>query len=110
MVGIVLGVAAWGVGCAGPKAATAPAPKAVAEVKLVPAEAAPAKITLVNATYQFVVLEFAQRPIPGIGTQLTVWRGEQKVGVVRITEPIRSPRFATADILEGELRLGDEAK
>jgi len=40
---------------------------------------------------------------------MTVYRDGKQVGTVQITEPVRA-RFATADILEGELRVGDEAR
>ncbi len=71
--------------------------------------AAPARITSINQTYRFAVLDFSSRAMPSIGTRLSVYRGEQRVGAVQLTEPVRS-RFATADILEGELRVGDEAR
>ena len=75
----------------------------------VPFGAAAARITVVNTEYKFVVLDFTDRAMPSLGTELNVYRGERKVGRVRVTEPVRS-RFATADVLEGELRGGDEAR
>ena len=77
----------------------------------VPAQfaASPARITSVNSDYRFVVLDFTGRVMPAIGTRLNVYHGDAPVGVVQITEPVRA-RFATADIVEGEVRVGDEAQ
>ena len=71
--------------------------------------AAPARITSINQTYRFAVVDFSSRAMPAIGTRLNVYRGEQRIGAIQLTEPVRA-RFATADILEGELRVGDEAR
>jgi hypothetical protein len=70
---------------------------------------APAKIALVNSELQFVVIDFSSRVMPPVGTRLNVYRGDKNIGVVRITEPVRA-RLATADIVEGEIRVGDEAR
>jgi hypothetical protein len=69
---------------------------------------APAKLTRVNTDLRFVVLDFSSRAMPPLGTKLTVFRDGQSVGLVQITEPVRG-RFATADILDGDLLVGDEA-
>ena len=68
-----------------------------------------AKITHLDAKLRFVVLDYRTRPMPAIGTKLTVYRDGQRVGAVQITDPIRTS-FATADILEGELSVGDDAR
>jgi hypothetical protein len=93
--------------CATPRPATPPA----APVPVVPAEASVlgAPVTLVNTQFGFVVLNYSSRVMPAVGTRLSIYRGQQRVGAVRITEPVRS-RFATADVLEGELQAGDEAR
>jgi hypothetical protein len=94
------------IGCAKqtPKAGVAPSEATPAQFG-----PAPAKITLVNAEYRFVVIDFLGRVIPSVGTRLSVFRDGQRVGAVRVTEPMRS-RFATADIEEGDLRAGDVAR
>jgi hypothetical protein len=38
-----------------------------------------------------------------------VYRADKRVGEVQLTEPVRA-RFATADILTGEVRVGDEVR
>ena len=68
-----------------------------------------AKITHLDAKLRFVVLDYRMRPMPTIGTKLAVYRDGQRVGAVQITDPIRTS-FATADILEGELSVGDDAR
>jgi hypothetical protein len=89
---------------------TRPKP-APAAVQIVPAQlgSPPATVRKVDITYNFVVLDFSQRAMPPLGTHLTVYRDGQKVGEVQITEPVRA-QFATADVLAGELQVGDEAR
>ncbi len=69
----------------------------------------PAKITLFNATHNFVVVDFSSRVLPPIGTTMPVYRKGLKVGEVRITEPVRG-QLATADVVAGEARVGDEVR
>jgi hypothetical protein len=69
----------------------------------------PARIVSMNPDLAFVVIDFASRPVPAVGTKVNVYRGDKKVGVVRITEPVHAP-LATADIVEGQIRAGDEAR
>ena len=89
----------------------ATAPGGTQEAQVAPAQfgPAPAKITSINAKYRFVVIDFSSRALALLGTHMTVYRDGKQVGTVQITEPVRG-RFATADILEGELRIGDEAR
>ncbi len=68
-----------------------------------------ARIVSVNSEHGFVVMEFTSRTMPAIGTRVAVYRNGKPVGAVRITEPARAP-LATADIVEGEVRVGDEAR
>jgi hypothetical protein len=56
-----------------------------------------------------VVMEFTSRMMPAVGTRVTIYRNGKRVGAVRITEPARAP-LTTADIVEGEVHVGDEAR
>ena len=104
-------VAAITVGCFG-RGATAPARTVPApqpsQVTPAPSQfgPAPAKIISMNPELQFVVIDFSSRVMPAVGTRLNVYRGDKIVGAVRITEPVRA-RLATADIVQGEVRIGD---
>ena len=62
-----------------------------------------------NPELGFVVIDFAPQTMPAPGTRVNVYRGGKRVGAVRITEPAHPP-LATADIVEGEARVGDEAR
>jgi hypothetical protein len=68
-----------------------------------------ARIASVNAQQGFVVVDFASRTMPEVGTLVNVYRAEKRVGGIRITEPVHAP-LATADIVEGEMRVGDEVR
>jgi len=70
---------------------------------------APAKIVSVNGDLGFVVIDFTTQALPSVGTKLNIYRGDKQVGVVRVTEPARAP-LATADVVEGQMRPGDEAR
>lgn len=70
---------------------------------------APAKVKIVRSDLGFVVIDFRSRAMPPVGARLKVYRGDKRVGEVQITEPARA-HAATADIIEGELQAGDEAR
>jgi hypothetical protein len=71
--------------------------------------AATARIASVNPELGFVVIDFASQTVPTPGTQINVYRGDKRIGAVRVTEPAHPP-LATADIVEGEVRVGDDAR
>jgi hypothetical protein len=68
-----------------------------------------ARIASVNAEHGFVVVDFGSRTMPEAGTLVNVYRGDKRVGGIRVTEPVHAP-LATADIVEGEMRVGDEVR
>lgn len=74
-----------------------------------PARPVSARVNSVNLESRFVVLEFTSGPMPSAGTRLKLDRGDKPVSTVQITEPTRG-RFATADILDGEPKVGDEVR
>ena len=68
-----------------------------------------ARVVSLNLEHGFVVIDFTSRMVPAVGMRVDVYRNGKWVGVVRITEPVRA-QFATADIVEGEVHVGDEAR
>jgi hypothetical protein len=80
-------------------------------IRVVPGQfgPAPAEITKLDTKYRFVVVDFSSRVMPPAGTRMTVYRDDRPIGEIELTEPMR-PQFATADILKGELQVGDEAR
>lgn len=64
------------------------------------------KIRLVNDELKFVVLDYSFEPMPPLETRLSVFRGEQRVGSIKITGPVRDGTVI-AIILSGSLRMGD---
>ena len=69
----------------------------------------PAKVVSVNSELRFVVIDFSSRVMPPVGARLNVYRGDKNIGAVQITEPVRA-RLATADVVQGEVHVGDEAR
>lgn len=101
-----------GAGCASQQPQIGDAASAKTEpAQMTPTQfgAAPAAITFLNSEHDFVVIDFSARVMPAIGSRLSVYRNGRKIGAVRVTEPVRA-RFATADIIEGELQVGDEVR
>ena len=72
-------------------------------------DSAPAKITIARPEEKFVVIDFSSRTMPALGTKLTVYRAGQKVGTVQLNDPARG-HAVVADILDGEIQAGDEAR
>lgn len=66
-----------------------------------------ARVASVNSRYKFVVLNFAGQSLPAAGSQIDVCRNGKKVGRVHVTEPMRG-QHCTADVLEGEIQVGDQ--
>ena len=99
----------WLTGCATttPQAA-APAVPVATTTGPVPEHAA-GTVVQVSAQWGFAVLDFLGQPLPASGAQFGVYRQGAKVGVVQVSEPVRA-RFAAADILQGELRVGDTVR
>jgi len=89
----------------------AAAPTAVNEVKS--STRAPgkplAKVVMVKTDEKFVILEFTSNEFPAPGSQLTLYRGKDRIATVKVTEPMRPP-FITADILDGKPGRGDEVR
>ncbi len=96
-------------GCLG-SGATAPAgTPAGAHLEPAAPETGVARVASVNTELGFAVVDFAAQTMPPVGTRVNVYRGDKRVGTVRITEPVHAP-LATADIVDGEVRVGDEAR
>lgn len=72
-------------------------------------ESGVAKVASVNTELGFAVVDFAAQTMPPVGTRINVYRGDKRVGTLRITEPVHAP-LATADLVDGEARVGDEAR
>jgi len=68
-----------------------------------------ARITTVQLAYKFVVIDFGARLMPAAGTRREIYRAGKRVGTVQITGPVRG-RFTSADIVDGELAVGDEIR
>ncbi len=67
------------------------------------------RITLVNPDLKFVVVDYSGTTVPAAGATLTVYRDDKPVGAVRLTEPAHG-QFTTADILKGDLQVGDRVR
>jgi hypothetical protein len=67
------------------------------------------KVSTVNASSRFAVLDFYLTQLPAVDQRLGVYRQGQKVGEVRITGPARDHIIA-ADITAGEAQAGDEVR
>ncbi|MAH75890.1 MAG: hypothetical protein CBC62_06920 [Opitutia bacterium TMED102] len=67
------------------------------------------KVVRTNEKLNFVVLDFGFKRLPRPGQQLGVYRLGKKTGQVRVSGPAWET-YTVADIVEGEIWVGDEAK
>ena len=67
------------------------------------------RVVRTNVRLNFVVLDFGLTGLPTIGRQFAIYRLGKKVGQVRVSGPAWDT-YAVADIIEGEIWMGDEAR
>lgn len=67
------------------------------------------QVTSVNGKSRFVILAFPTATIPAKEQKLNVYRNDRKVGELRVTGPTEGT-ITAADILAGEILVGDEAR
>jgi hypothetical protein len=77
--------------------------------KLTPATQALGKIVLVNAGLRYVVIDVGVAGVPKVGERMQVFRGDERVGEVRISKESSGSDIA-ADIILGELQVGDQVR
>lgn len=65
------------------------------------------RVVEVNSQLRYVVIDFSLRQMPERGQRLDIYRGDQKVGTVRISGPFIETT-AAGDILSGEAQVGDD--
>ncbi|MCX7824456.1 MAG: hypothetical protein N2689_02750 [Verrucomicrobiae bacterium] len=70
-----------------------------------------AKVVMVKADEKWLILQFPTNEIPAPGSHLTLYRGKDRVGTIKVTEPMDIPNLrVTADILDGKPERGDEVR
>ena len=67
------------------------------------------KVVRTNEKLNFVVLDFGFKRLPRAGQQLGIYRLGEKIGEVRVSGPAWET-YTVADIVEGEIWVGDEAR
>ncbi len=67
------------------------------------------RIVSVNPALRFVVMDFPVWHLPVLEQRLQVYRGEQRIGVVKVTGPTVDTTVA-GDLIAGEARVGDEVR
>jgi hypothetical protein len=67
------------------------------------------KVASVNTAGQFVVITFAAGQVPAVDQKLNVYRGDLKVGEVKMSKE-QIGANAVADLVTGEARVGDTVR
>ncbi|MDP7052182.1 MAG: hypothetical protein QF600_09670 [Verrucomicrobiota bacterium] len=67
------------------------------------------RVVRTNVRLNFVVLDFGLNGLPKVGRQFAIYRLGKKVGQVRVSGPAWDT-YTVADIVEGEIWMGDEAR
>jgi hypothetical protein len=75
---------------------------------LVPDHRLRGRIAQLNSPGQFVVVDFNVGAIPPLPSPMKVYRGNDVVGVIRLTGPARD-HLVVGDLIQGEAAAGDEA-
>jgi PBP1b-binding outer membrane lipoprotein LpoB len=68
------------------------------------------KVARVNTDGQFVILNFPPGQMPQADAVLGVYRNGLKVAQVKVDDRWQNDNNAVADILTGEVQVGDEAR
>jgi hypothetical protein len=83
--------------------------KADRKVIVSPVTGISGKVASVNLAGQFAILTFQAGALPVLDQKLAIYRGNLKVGEVRISKEQIGQNLA-ADIVAGEARVGDEVR
>jgi len=67
------------------------------------------RVTAVNPSLRFVVIDFSMGGVPALERRLGVYRQGQRVAQVKISGP-QDETVIAADITEGKVEIGDEVK
>ena len=68
------------------------------------------KIASVNAGAKFAVIKFPTGQLPAKDQRFIVYRANQKVGEIKISDPPPVDNLAVGDIVAGEAQIGDEVR
>ena len=100
-----------GAGCATgtPKPVANPAATGLQPSIVTPAVSLAAEVISVNDVGRFVVLRFPGGNLPKLQQTLSLYRAGLKVGLVKISGP-QSDNHIVADILSGEVKVGDKVR
>ena len=77
--------------------------------EVTPVQVYSGKIALVKANLKYVIVDGELGAVPPSGTSLNVYRGENKIGVIKVSPQIRANNYA-ADIVSGSPQLGDSVR
>jgi hypothetical protein len=79
------------------------------KVIVTPVDRITGRVALVNRALRYVVIDFSRGRVPAADQLLNVYRLGKKVAEVKVSGQSDGRNFA-ADILAGEVRVGDEAR
>jgi hypothetical protein len=97
------------VGCATKGGGSAQAGKASPRSTIVPDHAVVGKVIRVNPVARFAILSFPVAVMPALDQHLFVYRGQAKVGELKVSGPRREESIV-ADIMNGDCQPGDEVR
>jgi hypothetical protein len=99
------------VGCGTPKPADSAQSEAASSTNFVVAPSIDliGRVTSVDSKSRFVVIAYPAATVPEKEQRLNVYRQGRKVGELKVTGP-RQDNITAADILAGEVFVGDEAR
>jgi hypothetical protein len=86
-----------------------PQPEDQTSTEVIPVVLYNGQIALVKAALKYVVIEGGIAEVPPAGTKMNAYRGDRKVGEVKVSAQSRASNYA-ADIVSGSLQVGDTVR
>jgi hypothetical protein len=106
---LLLGAVLTAAGCSTSKSSTGKTQSAKAGTIVTPSDGLTGRISLVNKSGRYVIVNFPIGRLPATGQVLAIYRDRLKVGEAKVNGP-QMDNLVTADIMTGECRVGDEAR
>lgn len=100
----------WGKKKSAPTAAAKTRAANTNENHLLIAATSSGKVVSVNTQGRFVALQFRAGQLPAVGAQMVVYRGDAKIGEVKVSGPTLGDDLIAADIVLGLVQEGDEVR
>ena len=106
---LLLSVVLAAAGCGTWKSSRGTTKPAKSETIVTPGDGLTGRVSLVNKSSRYAIVNFPVGRLPASGQLLAIYRNGLKVGEVKVNGP-QMDNLVTADLVTGDCRTGDEAR